>query len=203
MPTENGPMIHDIYQLKITLLGTRPPIWRRVLVPADLTLAQLDTVLQAAIGWENCHLHEFRIGRRRFGVPDPEDRLMGETGCIDERKVRLSDVLGKAGAKAEYTYDFGDSWEHSIVVEKVLRPEPGLVYPLCTGGKRQGPPEDCGGLGGYYNFLEAIQDPEHEEHADLLEWIGGSFDPEAFSVDHVNRKLAPLQRRRMKRSTPI
>lgn len=202
MPNGNVPILHDIYQLKITLIGTRPPIWRRVLAPADLTLAQFHNVLQAVVGWENCHLHEFRIGRQRFGVPDPEDRLMGGTGCINERKVRLSDVLGKAGAKAEYTYDFGDSWEHSIVVEKVLTPEPGAVYPVCTDGKRHGPPEDCGGLGGYDNFLEAIADPEHEEHEEMLEWIG-SFDPEAFSVDHVNRKLASLQRRQVKRSKPI
>lgn len=202
MPTETVP--HDIYQLRITLLGTRPPIWRRVLAPADLTLAQFHNVLQAAMGWENCHLHEFRIGWQRFGVPDPVDRLMGGgTGCINERKVRLSDVLGKAGAKAEYTYDFGDSWEHSIVVEKVLTPEPGVAYPVCTAGKRHGPPEDCGGLGGYDNLLEAIRDPEHEEHEDLLEWIGGSFDPEVFSVDHVNRRLAPLRRRRVKSSKPM
>jgi hypothetical protein len=203
MPTENVPIPHDIYQLNITLLGTRPPIWRRVLAPADLTLAQFHNVLQVTMGWENSHLHEFRIGRQRFGVPDPEDRFMGGTGRIDERKVRLSDVLGEAGAKAEYTYDFGDNWEHIIVVEKVLTPEPEVVYPVCTDGKRHGPPEDCGGLGGYHNFLEAIRDPAHEEHEEMLEWIGGGFDPEAFSVDHVNRRLAPLQRSRVKSSKPM
>ena len=93
-----------------------------------------------------------------------------------------------------YTYDFGDSWKHAIVVEKVLPPEPGLAYPFCVGGKLQGPPEDCGGIPGYHNLLEAIRDPTHEEHADLLDWVGGEFNPEAFSVDDVNRGLAPLQR---------
>ena len=193
MPTGNVPILHDIYQLKISLVGTSPLIWRRVLVPSDLTLAQLHNVVQVSVGWENCHLHEFRIASRRFGVPDPEDSFLGGAQCFNERKTRLADVLGKAGAKAEYTYDFGDSWEHNIVVEKVLLSDPGVAYPICTGGERHGPPEDCGGLAGYYNFLEAIRDPEHEEHEDMLEWIGGSFDAEAFSIDLVNRSLAPLQ----------
>jgi len=197
MPS-SAPNSRDIYQLKITLRGTKPTIWRRVLAPADLTLAQLHQVLQAALGWQNCHLHEFRIGRRRFGAPEPQDMFLGGNSCINERKVRLSEVLGQVRAKAEYTYDFGDSWEHSIVVEKVLTPEPGAVYPVCTGGELHGPPEDCGGLGGYYNVLEAISDPKHEEHEAMLDWIGGSFDPEGFSVDGVNRRLAPLQRRRAK-----
>ena len=203
MPTKTIKTPHDVYQVKITLIGSRPPIWRRLLVPADLTLAQFHDVLQAAVGWDDSHLHEFRIGRQRYGVPDPEDMFMGGSACINERKVRLGEVPGKVGAKAEYTYDFGDSWEHSIVVEKVLAPEPGVVYPLCTAGKGRCPPEDCGGLGGYYNLLDAIQDPDHEQHEELLEWIGGSFDPAAFSVDQVNQKLARLQRRPAKTSKPM
>lgn len=198
MPTKKIESSQEIYQIKVTLLGTRPPIWRRLLVPAELTLGQLHEVLQVAMGWENCHLHEFRIGRQRFGVPDPDARLTGALACIQERKVHLFDVLHEPGAKAEYTYDFGDSWEHSILVEKLLPSEPELNYPICTDGKRHGPPEDCGGLGGYYNLLEAIHDPEHEEHAEMLAWIGGDFDPEAFSVEDVNRRLAPPQRRRPK-----
>ena len=200
MPTGNGHILRDIYQLKITLVGTSPLIWRRVLVPADLTLAQLHNVVQAAVGWQNCHLHEFRIASQRFGVPDPEDSFLGVAHCINERNALLGEVLGTAGSKAEYTYDFGDSWEHNIVVEKVLLSEPGAVYPICTGGERHGPPEDCGGLAGYYNFLEAIRDPDHEEHEEMLEWIGGSFDAEAFSIDHVNRRLASLQPRLVYRS---
>jgi hypothetical protein len=97
-----------------------------------------------------------------------------------------------------YTYDFGDSWDHEIVVEKCLAPEPGRAYPVCLAGERHGPPEDCGGLPGFYNLLEAIGDSEHEQHEELIEWLGDDFDPEAFSVDHVNQGLAPLQRRRKK-----
>jgi len=186
MKIEDSP---ETYQIKVTLLGTRPPIWRRLLVPSSITLAQLHHVLQTAMGWEDSHLHEFRIGGRSFGVPSPEDRFMGGPGTINEKRMRLCDVLGKAGAKADYTYDFGDSWEHRIAVEKVLPPEPGFAAPVCTGGKRHGPPEDCGGIWGFYNFLEAIQDPEHDEHEELLEWIGGSFDPESFSLAEVNERL--------------
>ena len=198
MATKKIKAPQEIYQIKVTLLGMTPPIWRRLLVPAEITLERLHHVLQVAMGWEDCHLHDFRIGSKRFGEPDPDDRLMGLPSTGNERTARLSSVLSRIGAKATYTYDFGDGWEHGILVEKVLPREPGLSYPACVGGKRHGPPEDCGGIPGYYNLLEAIRDPDHDEHEETLEWIGGDFDPEAFSVDHVNRKLAPLQRRRAK-----
>jgi hypothetical protein len=204
MATKKKELTQVIYQIKVTLLGTSPPIWRRLLVPAELTLGQFHDVLQAAMGWQNCHLHEFHIGRQRFGIPDPNDRLMDGPTCVNERKVRLSDVFQKAGTKAEYMYDFGDSWEHAIVVENVVTPEPGVAYPRCAEGERHGPPEDCGGIGGFYNFLEAIRDPEHDEHEDLLEWIGGSFDPELFSYAEVNERLErifrPVRRTAARRS---
>ena len=198
MPTRKIETPQEIYQLKVTLLDTSPPIWRRLLVPADMTLEQLHKVLQLAMGWEDCHLHDFRIGSSRFGKPDPTDRLTGLSAIGNERTTRLFNVLGKVGAKAVYTYDFGDGWQHGIAIEKVLMPEPGLAYPVCTGGKRNGPPEDCGGIPGYYDLLEALSDPRHKRHEELGEWIGNDFDPEAFSVDDVNRRLAPLQRRRAK-----
>ena len=124
MPAKKSAVPSDIYQLKLTLLGTRPPIWRRLLVPADLTLAQLHDVLQAAMGWEDGHMHEFSIGPRRFGRPNPEDRLMGMPSVENERTMRLSAILGRVGSKAIYTDDFGDSWEHSIVLEKRLSVDP-------------------------------------------------------------------------------
>jgi hypothetical protein len=184
----------DIYQLKVTLLDTRPPIWRRLRVPSGFALEDLHSVIQAAMGWDESHLHEFRIGQKRFGKSDPSARLMGIDPIGSERTTRLFMVLGKVKAKAMYTYDFGDSWEHAIVVEKVLLPEPGVPYPVCIEGKLQGPPEDCGGIPGYYNLLEAIRDPNHPEHEDLLDWVGGEFDPDAFSVEEVNHRLAPIQR---------
>ncbi|MGH9654149.1 MAG: plasmid pRiA4b ORF-3 family protein [Bryobacteraceae bacterium] len=180
----------EIYQIKVTLLGTKPPIWRRVLVPKTITLEQLHDVLQLAMGWYDCHLHEFRAGHDRFGAPDPDDEPMGMPAAKDERKVPVSRVLARAGAKMSYTYDFGDTWEHAILLEKRLPADASVHYPVCIGGKRACPPEDCGGIYGFYNLLEILGDPEHEEHEEMLEWAG-EFDPEAFSVDEVNQKFGP------------
>jgi Plasmid pRiA4b ORF-3-like protein len=143
-------------------------------------------------------MHEFRIGPQRFGTPDPMEQVFGGSRTASERTARLFNVLTRAGTKAVYSYDFGDSWEHQIVVEKRLAPEPGCPYPACLAGERHGPPEDCGGIPGFYNLLEAISDPEHEQHEELLDWLGDDFDPQAFSVEEVNRRLALLQRRRKK-----
>jgi hypothetical protein len=185
----------EIYQMKVTLRYTKPLTWRRLLVPASLTLEVMHDVLQLAMGWTDSHLHEFRVGPKRYGIPDPEDQLMGLPPVGNERRAYLFMVLGKAGVKATYTYDFGDSWEHAIVVEKVLQPEPGIAYPVCVDGKRQCPPEDCGGIPGYYDLLDAIRDPAHKGHEDMLDWLGGDYDPEAFSVEDVNERLLLLQRR--------
>jgi hypothetical protein len=198
MATNTVEKAQEIYQIKVTLLGTDPAIWRRVLVPADLTLEQLHDVLQLAMGWEDCHMHEFRIGQQRFGQSDPMEQAFGGSRTASERTAQLFNVLGRAGTKAVYTYDFGDSWEHQIVVEKRLAPEPGRAYPACLAGERHGPPEDCGGIPGFYNLLEVISDPKHEQHDETLEWLGDVFDPEAFSADEVNQRFAPLQRRRNK-----
>jgi hypothetical protein len=137
-------------------------------------------------------------GNRGSAKPDPMEQAFGGPRTASERTARLFAVLGKARAKAVYTYDFGDSWDHEIVVEKCLAPEPGRPYPACQAGERHGPPEDCGGLPGFYNLLEAIADSEHDQHEELIEWLGNDFDPEAFSVDDVNQRLVPLQRRRKK-----
>jgi Plasmid pRiA4b ORF-3-like protein len=203
MPTKNSAVPPEIYQLKVILLGTSPPIWRRLLVPADLTLAQLHDVLQAAMGWQECHMHEFSVGGRHFGRPNPEDRLMGMPPVENERTVRLSRVLGRVGAKAIYTYDFGDSWEHGIVLEKRLCADPTLTYPVCTGGELACPPEDCGGIGGFYDLLDALGDPTHDQHDELHDWVGDDYDPDAFSIDDMNRMLSPLRRRRVKTSRSL
>lgn len=194
--TPAEPIIAPICQLKVTLLGTRPPIWRRLLVPADSTLAYLHNVLQAAFGWQNSHLHEFRVGRVRYGSPDPMEFSFGGPSTISEKRTLVGEVLGWARAKAVYTYDFGDSWDHSITVEKILPPDPTQNYPLCTAGELNGPPEDCGGVPGFYNFLEAIGDPKHPDHKDMSEWFPG-FDPLDFSVDEINQRF-PRRRRARK-----
>jgi Plasmid pRiA4b ORF-3-like protein len=192
MATKKSAVLPEIYQIKVTLLDTNPPIWRRLLVPADVTLSQLHDMLQAAMGWEDCHMHQFSIGRLFRGRPNPE----GIVEDNDESTVRLSGILARVGSKATYTYDFGDSWEHGIVLEKRLPLDVNATYPVCTDGQLACPPEDCGGIYGYYDLVEALGDPNHERHEEMVEWVGDDFDPQAFSIDHVNRTLPRLTRPR-------
>jgi len=194
MPTKRIKPAQDIYAIKVTLLGTKPPIWRRLLVPASMTLAKLHDILQTTMGWHDCHMHEFRAGERHFGRPDPEDISMGMQ-VENERNIRLSSVLRRPGAKLIYTYDFGDNWEHAIVLEKLLPRLPDMTSPICIDGSLACPPDDCGGIPGFYELLDALADPNHEQHQEMRDWIGGDFDPRAFSVEEVNRKLAPKRRR--------
>jgi Plasmid pRiA4b ORF-3-like protein len=182
-----------VLRIKIVLLGTKPPIWRRVLVPAEFTLAQLHDVVQAAMGWEDCHLYQFYIGKQRFGVPDPNERFLGGSLTLNEKKTRLANLLNTVGAKATYIYDLGDSWEHALTVEKILPAELDVPYPLCTEGKLAAPPEDCGGIPGFYHMMEALADPNHEDHEDMRDWTD-SFDPEAFSLEAVNKRMRKVFR---------
>ena len=180
-----------IYQIKVTLEGSKPPVWRRLLVRSDITLADLHDIIQAAFGWWDYHLHQFIVGGTHYGVPDPD--YLDYVDMHDEQDVTLSQIATGEGFKFRYEYDFGDSWLHQVLLEKVLPPEPDQNYPLCVKGRRARPPEDVGGIGGYYYFLEAIQDPDHEEHDEYLEWVGGEFDPEAFDLEEVNQALDALR----------
>lgn len=177
-----------IYQIKITLKDVRPPIWRRVQVRSDELLEHLHYVIQLSMGWTNSHLHSFTIYGEEYGVPMPEFDADG-FAPFDEKKSKLSKVIFGEKFKFSYLYDFGDSWEHEILVEKVLEADPQIDYPICIKAKRACPPEDCGGTWGYQNFLEIIQDPEHPEHEEMLEWVGGSFDPEDAELDEANQQL--------------
>lgn len=177
-----------IYQLKITLKDIRPPIWRRVQIRSDATLAQLHWVIQFSMGWTNSHLHSFNIGGTEYGVPMPEFDIDGME-VHDEQTVKLNKVIPGEKFKFSYLYDFGDSWEHEILVEKVLEFDPTFDYPNCITGKRACPPEDCGGVWGYQNFLEVIQDANHPEHEEMLEWVGRFFDPEDPDLEDVNPRL--------------
>lgn len=175
----------SVYQLKVALQDTKPPIWRRVLVAGDSTLGELHDVLQAAFGWQDSHLHEFEIDGVRYGMADLEDL---EDPPLDEHGARLVDVAAE-GARFAYVYDFGDYWQHRVTVEKVTDSREQPRVPALLGGKRACPPEDCGGTGGYVEFLEAIADPDHEEHDSILEWVGGEFDPEAVDAAGFDKRL--------------
>jgi hypothetical protein len=177
-----------LYQLRVTLRDIHPPIWRRIQVWDDTTLAQLHRILQVAMGWENYHLHEFHIGDRIYAVPDPDDDLYERT-IIDERRQRLRKVVPQVGTLFEYVYDFGDNWRHELLLEGIVLPDSEQQYPRCLAGERCGPPEDVGGPHGYAAYLEAMADSSHEEHESMLEWRG-PFDSELFSIAAINRRLA-------------
>ncbi len=187
-PREDG----NVYQLKVTLKYLRPPIWRRLQVSNNVTLQKLRNILQDAMGWYGGHLHQFTIQGANYGEPDPQYEGMGME-MKNEKRFRLDQVVSAPKSKFIYEYDFGDSWMHEILVEKILPPEKGIRSPVCLAGARACPPEDCGGVGGYANLLEAINDPGHPEHEDLLEWVGGGFDPEAFDLVHINARMGALR----------
>ena len=173
------------HQLKITLRGVKPPVWRRIVVRSDIDLGELAPVLESAMGWYGGHLHVFEADGARYGDPDPE----WDNDDLDERRYTLGDVLARVGAKMRFDYDFGDGWEHDVVVEAIEPVEPGVEYPVCLGGRRACPPEDCGGPWGYQELLEALEDPKHERHEELREWVGDYFDPAAFGADATTEAM--------------
>jgi hypothetical protein len=178
-----------IYQLKVSLKGVKPPIWRTVQVSGDVSLGELHEILQIAMGWTDSHLHQFVVGDVYYSIPAPQS----DFDVKDESRVKLRQVAPVAKSKMVYEYDFGDGWEHEILVEKIQPPEAGVRYPLCLKGKRACPPEDCGGVWGYESLLETIKDPNHPEHDEMLEWLGGEFDPEEFDLDSINQDLESLK----------
>ncbi len=186
-----------LYQLKITLHDIDPPVWRRVQVWEDTKLPPLHRILQSLFNWEGYHLHEFRMGRRVYAEPDPEDHHFGRK-TIDERAVPLNALIDRVGDELEDHYDFGDNWRHYILLEAILLPEEGVAYPRCVAGERNGPPEDSGGPFRYADYLEALRDPDHPEHENLLQWRG-PFDPDTFSRARVNAVLNRTFQRRPKR----
>ena len=176
-----------VYQIKVTLDETEPPVWRRILVLGDTRLDELHRILQVVMGWYNYHLHEFTVGDRHYGVPDPEYGFE----MRNERRARLSRMVIGEGFSLKYSYDFGDDWVHTLLVEEVLRVDPwSRQLPVCIAGSRACPPEDVGGVWGYADFLEAIADPEHEEHDGYVVWSGGDYDPDEFSLKTINWALA-------------
>jgi hypothetical protein len=182
------------WQLRVELLNVTPKVWRRVIVPSDITLPKLHAVLQCALGWTDSHLHEFLIGGVRYELPHPDDDFDNAVPKRDERRVRLDKALGHIARAFEYPYDFGDDWHHLIVIEdRHAQRSDALLTVQCIDGANRVPPEDVGGAPGYEEFLNAIHDPNHEEHARLLRWAGGSYDPNAFDIRAVNRELAAIK----------
>jgi Plasmid pRiA4b ORF-3-like protein len=174
----------QIYQLKIQLKGSKPPIWRRIQVSGRITLAELHPVILASMGWYGGHMYAFWVGESQYGDPDPELFL------LDAGKLTLAGAVRKAGPRLSYDYDFGDDWEHSVAVEKTLPAESGVVYPCCLAGRRACPPEDCGGIDGFYELLDALADPAHPEREWAQERIGEGYDPAELDLDWINTRLS-------------
>ncbi len=192
MSTESGASSTTIYELEITLLDSDPPIWRRFAVPGGITLSRLHRVVQHVMGWTDSHLHQFVTeDDMRYGSRDPD--LDPEPDLLNERSAKLDRLLAGPGDTLLYQYDFGDGWDHVITVVKTGPPDPEKRYPVCLAGERACPPEDSGGIYGYYDLLEALSDRDHEDHEEVTEWLGVDFDPEAFDLAWVNRLLARLK----------
>ena len=181
-------LTEKIYQIKVTLRDSKPPIWRRLLVSGNAPLFDLHKIIQVSMGWTNSHLHQFIIDGEYYSIPSEEDW----EPVIDERKYRMAEIASTERSKFIYEYDFGDSWEHEIVIEKILPIDPQTEYPYCMKGKRACPPEDVGGVWGFEEFLEAMKDPKHEEHESFIEWWGGQYDPEVIDLEGINQVLQEI-----------
>lgn len=181
-----------IARLHIQLDDVEPAIWRRVEVPLTSTLKAVHAVIQAAMLFEDYHLFQFEIGDRRYGYPDPDwgDEMR------DARYIRLSAILARGETRFTYTYDFGDDWRHSVVVEEVVAADPMVDYPRFVDGARRAPPEDVGGPPGFEEFLDAMADTKHPEHDSVMTWYGRAFEPDNVGLDAITARLAKLARRR-------
>jgi hypothetical protein len=184
-----SPSTDVIVQIKVKLLGvSKPPVWRRLQLRADTRLDHLHEMIVAAFGWQDYHMHVFASGPGEFGVPDPE------LGFADERRVSLGELIGGVGDQLRYTYDFGDDWQHEIVVEDLLDADPEIHYPILVAAKGACPPEDCGGPWGYAELKEILADASHEQHQQMLDWLGlensSAFDPDAVTTDQIEQELA-------------
>ncbi len=188
MPRQLNPK--TLLQLRIELDYTKPAIWRSVWVPDSITLMKLHSVIQESMGWWDSHLHEFDLAGLRYGAIDPD--WGDELDLIEEKRKKLLKVLGSR-KKFSYVYDFGDSWLHRITLEQTLPMIKPQHHALCVAGENACPPEDMGGVPGYYGFLDVIADPDHEEHAEMLQWCGGSFDPGFFDIHATNESLKRIR----------
>lgn len=192
--TPDANSLNEIATLRIELIDTDPPIWRQLEVPTSITLKVLHDVVQAAMIWDDQHLWELRLGEQRYGRPMPGDDWGGPP-TIKAESVRLREILKPRKIVLDYTYDFGDSWEHRLTFTDVRLGDPDVEYPRLIAGERAAPPEDCGGLPGFYNALDVLADPQHADHAEMTEWFG-DYDPEDMDEEIVGFALSRIARRR-------
>ncbi|MGH3777214.1 MAG: plasmid pRiA4b ORF-3 family protein [Pseudonocardiaceae bacterium] len=179
------PVRPSIHTIKVSLRYMKPPVWRRLQVPSKTSLAELHHIVQAAMGWYDCHLHQFEVDGVDYADP---------AHMLDEARDEARGTLARmqVGQRFAYWYDFGDDWWHDISVESVARADPALTYPRCVTGRRTCPPEDCGGPWGFEELMRALGDEKHPEHEMYREWIPVDYDPARFDLDEINEALAQL-----------
>ena len=175
-----------IFQFKVTLKDSKPKIWRRFQAEDDLMFFDLHYIIQAVMGWENDHLYQFIVEKNRY-IGDPE--MLESDDIMDDGKTKLSDIFNEPKTKIIYEYDFGDGWEHELVLEKILEKDPKQHYPVCLAGKLNCPPEDCGGIYGFNNMMQILKDEKHPNHEGIKEWIGENYNPDFFDLETVNEFL--------------
>lgn len=179
-------MTSKIYQIKISLNEHSPKVWRRIQLKSDILLPDVHKIIQTTMGWTNSHLHTFVHNGEQYSKPSPEDLM----DSIDYRKIKLSAMLKKEKDTLLYEYDFGDGWEHTLLLEKVLPVNLNTKYPVCLAGKMKCPPEDCGGVWAFGDMLKILKNPRHEEYQSYIDWLGGEFDPKEFDLEMINKCLS-------------
>jgi len=186
-----------VYQIKCKLLHTKPVVFRTLLVDSNASFYELHHILQIAMGWFNYHLFNFRYHDYYLELPNAEDEMYKDFTRfqkVDPRTITLKEFFISLKSKITYTYDFGDSWQHEIELQKVIEPDVSMQLPLCIKGKYSCPPEDCGSIPGYYNLIEIMKKPNHNEYKEYVEWLGGEpYDMTAFDVNFVNEELQHLK----------
>jgi hypothetical protein len=184
----------DILQFTITLKNSKPLIWRSILVKKETTFFELHHIIQISMGWKNYHLFEFNLDGYKVGMIEGNDYGFGNSYVLDATRVALSDVLSLENDRFDYDYDFGDRWQHEIVLQQAIEKDDKTVYPTCVGGKLNCPPEDCGGIRGFYDLLNIIQDNSHPEHQYMRNWVGEKYNPESFDLNRASKRLRKLQK---------
>ncbi len=189
----------SVHQIKVTLTGTSPPVWRRFLIPSNVTLHRLHLVIQKVMGWQSIHLYRFQIRRREYAIPEPDDAGY-DSNFLSAKSAKLGRLLPNKGETFVYEYHFGNRWNHQMIVEDIFQADPQQQYPICLTGSRACPPEECGSTRGYDEFIEALKSPRTKRQKDMLKRIGRGFDPEFFDLELVNDFLRGMQRPRSKRT---